>query len=107
MDCVGPSGTLLILAAKPHQKSCTNIGNFVWMLCVSYRSLNGVTPSLEFHIPRYLDSIEDFGDSYGKLYFIFLDARYGFHQIRVREYDQNKSWLSLPPKEIRNIIFWN
>ena len=60
------------------------------MLCVSYRSLNGVTRSLEIPILRCPNSIEDFGDSYGKLFFISLDARYGFHQIRVRECDQEK-----------------
>ena len=31
-----------------------------------------------------------FGDSYGKLYLISLDARSGYHQIRVRESDQEK-----------------
>ena len=89
-DCTGPWGALLLLAAKPHQESCTNIDEFVWRLCVSYRALNGVTRSFEFPIPRCSDSIEDLGDSYGKLYFISLDARSGYHQIRVRESDQEK-----------------
>ena len=78
-DCTGPWGALLLLAAKPHQESCTNIDQFVWRLCVSYRALNGVTRSFEFPIPRCSDSIEDLGDSYGKLYFISLDARSGYH----------------------------
>ena len=90
-DCIGPWGTLLLLAAKPHQESCTNIDQFVWRLCVSYRALNGVTRSFEFLSPRFSFSIEDLGDSYyGKLYFISLDARSGYHQIRVRECDQEK-----------------
>ena len=66
-DCTGPRGALILLTAKPHQESCTNIDQLVWRLCVSYRALNGVTRSFELPIPRYSDSIEDLGDSYGKL----------------------------------------
>ena len=78
-DCTRPWGALILLAAKPHQESCTNIDQFVWRLCVSYRALNGVTRSFEFPIPRCSDSIEDLGDSYVKLYFISLNARSGYH----------------------------
>ena len=60
-DCTGPWGALLLLAAKPHQESCTNIDEFVWRLCVTYRALNGVTRSFEFPIPRCSDSIEVWG----------------------------------------------
>ena len=87
-DCVGPWGDLLLLVDKPHEESCNNINKFVQKLCVSYWSLNGVTRSFEFLIPRCSDSIEDFEDSYGKLSFISLDARSSYHQIRVQEYDQ-------------------
>ena len=34
-DCEGPWGSLLLLAANPHQESCTNISAFIWRLCVS------------------------------------------------------------------------
>ena len=89
-DFIGPWDTLLLLVAKPHQESCTNIDQFVWRLCVSYRYLNGVTRSFEFLIFRCFNSIEDLGDSYGKFYFIYLDDRSIYHQIRVRECDQEK-----------------
>ena len=103
MDRVGPLGTLLILAAKPHQKSCTNVDQFVLILCVSYRTLNGVTRSFEFPIPRCCDSIENLGDSYGKLYFISLDARSGYHQIGVREFDQENLAFFTP--EVKKKLF--
>ena len=89
-DCNGSWGALLLFAVKPHQESCTNTDKFVWRLCVSYRFLNGVTIPFEFPIPRWYDSIEDLGDSYGKLYFISLNTRSDYHRIRVRECDQKK-----------------
>ena len=52
--------------------------------------LNGVTKSFEYPIPKCSDSIEDFGEFSGKIYFISLDARSGYHQIRVRNVDQEK-----------------
>ena len=78
------------MAPKPHQEGCTDINDFVWRLCVSYRPLNGVTKSFEYPIPRCSGSIEDFGDFSGKFYFISLNARSGYHQIRVRKIDQEK-----------------
>ena len=86
-DCEGPWGSLLLLAAKPHQESCTNISAFIWRLCVSYRPLNKITLGFEFPIPRCVDSIEDLGDSCGPIFTISLDARSGYHQIRVRKCD--------------------
>ena len=70
-DCEGDWGSLLILASKSHQEGCTDINDFVWRLCVSYRPLNGVTKSFEYPIPQCSDSIEDFGDFSGK-FVLFL-----------------------------------
>ena len=53
-------------------------------MCVS------VTRSFELPIPRCSDSVEDLGDSYGRLFFISLDARSSYHQILVRKYSQEK-----------------
>ena len=89
-DYEGPWGSLILLAPKTRQEECTEINDFIWRLCVSYRLLNSVTQSFEFPIPRCADSIEDFGDFSGRIYFISLDARYGYHQIRVRRQDQDK-----------------
>ena len=46
--------------------------------------------NFEFPIYRYADSIEDFGDFSGRMYFISLDARSDYHQIRMRRRDQEK-----------------
>jgi hypothetical protein len=82
--CYGPWGSLVVLAPKPHQEDVTNIDDFVWRMCVSYRRLNSVTLPFEYPIPRCEDAIDDFGDSAGKLFFISLDACSGYHQIVVR-----------------------
>ena len=89
-DCTGPWGSLLLLAPKPHQEDCNDVKVFIWRLCVSYRPLNGITRSFEFPISRCADSIEELGDSCGILFIISLDARSGYHQIRVRQCDQEK-----------------
>ena len=57
---------------------------------MSYRPLNKITLGFEFPIPRCADSIEDLGDSCGPIFTISLDARSGYHQIRVRKSDQEK-----------------
>ena len=85
-----PWDSIILLAPKPHQESFNNIKDFVWRLCISYRPLNGVTKSFKFPIPRCADNIQNFGDFSGRMYFISLDARSGYHQIRVRKRDQEK-----------------
>jgi hypothetical protein len=93
--CYGPWGSLVVLAPKPHQESVVNIEDFIWRMCVSYRRLNSVTLPFEYPIPRCEDAIDDFGDSAGKLFFISLDAASGYHQVLVRECDQDKlAWFS-------------
>jgi len=49
-----------------------------------------VTKNFEFPIPRCADSIEDFGAFSGFMYFISLDTRSSYHQIRVRKHDEEK-----------------
>ena len=39
----GPWGSIIVLAAKPHQGHIQNIDDFVWRMCVSYRKLNDIT----------------------------------------------------------------
>ena len=78
-DCEGNLGFLILLALKPHQVEYTDINDFILHLCVSYRPLNSVTRSFEFPIPRCADSIEDFGDFTGRVYFISLESRSGYH----------------------------
>ncbi|MGH7974284.1 MAG: reverse transcriptase family protein, partial [bacterium] len=89
-ECAGPWSSGIVLAAKPHQEHITDINQFIWRMCVSYRKLNSVTKPFEFPIPRCAEAVEDLGDASGRIYFISVDARQGFHQIRVRECDQEK-----------------
>lgn len=89
-DCEGAWSSLLLLAAKPHQESYDDINTFVWRFCVSYRPLNRIIFGFEFPIPRCTNIIEELGDSRGSLSILSLDTRSGYHQIRVRESDQEK-----------------
>ena len=88
--CYEPWGFSIVLAAKPHQEQVTNIDEFVWCMCVSYRQLNQVTLQFEYLIPRCNDAINNFSDSNGRLYFISLDNKTGYHQIGVCCADQTK-----------------
>jgi hypothetical protein len=97
--CYGPWGSLIVLAPKPHQEEVESIEDFIWRMCVSYRKLNQVTLPFEYPIPRCEDAIDDFGDSAGKLFFISLDARSGYHQLAVRECDQDKLAFFSPDGE--------
>ena len=89
-DCESIWVYLTLLVCKPHQEECTDINDFLWYLCVSYRSLNSITKSFEFPLSRCIESIEDFGKFRGRVYFISLDVRSGYHQIRVQKHDQEK-----------------
>ena len=95
-NCTELWGSLLFLAPNPHQEDCNDVDKFVWILCVSYRSLNGITRSFELPIPRCADSMEELRDSCGILFIMSLDVRSGYHQIRVRKCDQEKLTLFTP-----------
>ena len=86
----GGWGSPIVLAPKPHQEHVTEIENFIWRMCVSYRGLNKVTNPFEYPIGRCDAAIEDVGDGHGRVYFISLDAAQGYHQIKVRDKDKPK-----------------
>ena len=86
----------VVLAPKPHQEHVTSIEEFVWRFCINYRPLNRVTLPFEYPIPRCEDALDDFGRNAGRLYFITLDAKSGFHQISVRQEDRVKLAFALP-----------
>jgi hypothetical protein len=97
--CCSPWGSLVVLAPKPHQEDVTNVEDFIWRKCVSCRKLNSVTLPFEHPAPRCEDAIDDFGNSAGKLFFISLDARSGYHQIAARYCDQDKLAFFSPDNE--------
>ena len=56
-ECARPWGSIIVLAAKPHQKNITDIMKFIWRMCVSYQKLNSVTKTFEYPIPRCDDAV--------------------------------------------------
>ena len=85
-----PLGFSLLLVSKLHQEECEDIKGLIWRVCVSYRPPNSVTRSFEFPIPRCTDNIEDFDDSNDPIYFISLDLRLVYYQVRVCKSNQEK-----------------
>ena len=89
-ECTGPWGSMIVLAAKPHQEPITWVEDFIWRMCISYRKLNSMTRPFEYPIPRCNDAIEDFGNAHGTLFMMSLDNWLGYHQIAVNQADQEK-----------------
>ena len=82
--------SMIVLAQKPHQEHITNISDFIWQMCVSYRKLNAVTKPFQFPIPRCDAAIAILGCGADEIWIISLDARQGYHQVAVREEDREK-----------------
>ena len=88
--------SMIVLAPKPHQEHITDIADFVWRLCVNYRGLNSVTLPYSFPIPRCDQAIDNFAPGAGRLFWISVDAKSGFHQISVRYSDREKLCFAGP-----------
>jgi hypothetical protein len=59
--------------------------NGKWRMCVDYTSLNKACPKVPFPLPR-IDQIVD--STAGCELLCFLDAYSGYHQIKMKEFDQ-------------------
>jgi hypothetical protein len=59
--------------------------NGKWQMCVDYTSLNKACPKVPFPLP-HIDQIVD--STAGCELLCFLDARSGYHQIKMKESDQ-------------------
>ena len=81
---------MIVLTQKPHQEHITNIDDFIWKTCVSYRKLNGITKPLQFPIPQCEDAITVLSWGSGKIWIISLDAHQGYHQEALRKIDRDK-----------------
>ena len=90
-ECGGPWGSMIVLAPKPHQEHVTDIKDFVWRMCVSYRQLNSITKPFEYPIPRCDDAVDSLVTCIGnQIHFISLDAKQGYHQVQVKHSDKEK-----------------
>lgn len=98
--CKGPYEAFIILVAKIHQETITNIDDFVWRMCVSYCSLNVATRPFKLPNGKGNDTLGYLNNSHGHLWFISLDARSGYHQVVVRVVDQDKLAFSDPDSNI-------
>ena len=90
---------MIVLALKPHQEHIVGINDFIWRMYVSYRRLNSVTKPFQFPIPRCDDSINILEQGLGTLFTVALDANSGYHQVKVKENDQDKLAFFAPDNQ--------
>jgi hypothetical protein len=57
-------------------------------LCVDYRALNEVTVKHKYLLPR-IDDL--FGQLHGACVFSMIDLRWGYHQLKIQDYDIPKT----------------
>ena len=86
--CKRQWGSLIVLAYKPHQEHVTNICDFIWRMCVSYRKLNGLTKPFQYPIPLCDDAFTVLNVGSHWICIIALDDHQGYHQVVVRPADQ-------------------
>jgi hypothetical protein len=67
--------------------------NGKWRMCVDYTNLNKACPKVPFPLPR-IDQVVD--STAGCELLCFLDAYYGYHQIKMKESDQLETSFVTP-----------
>ncbi|GKA51353.1 putative reverse transcriptase domain-containing protein [Tanacetum coccineum] len=77
--CLSPWGSPVLFVKK-------NDGSF--RMCIDYRELNKLAIKNRYPLPRIDDM---FDQLQGSQYFSKIDLRFGYHQLRVHEYDIQKT----------------
>ena len=95
-ECGGLRGSKIVLVAKPRQEKIVNIIDFIWRMCVSFRSLNKVTKLYEYSTSRCDMVIIIFQIGSAKMWAIIVDAKQSYHQVAVRDRDMEKLDLFTP-----------
>ncbi|CAF4948538.1 unnamed protein product [Pieris macdunnoughi] len=68
-------------------------GTQKWRIVIDYRKLNDITIGDTYPIPNITEILDQLGKS---KYFTTLDLSSGFHQIKVKSQDTNKTAFSVP-----------
>jgi hypothetical protein len=86
-DDDGPWGSPIVVASKPNQGHI-HWTQYVFRLCVSYRSLNAITRPFRFPVTRCDDAIEQIGEA---KYIITMDLDAGYWQMKLSEASRAKT----------------
>lgn len=70
-------------------------------LCVDYRALNAITVPVSYPLPRMDDLLHCTKKTF---YMSTLDLRAGYHQVRVRQEDQDKTSFVTPSGTFRYLV---
>ena len=70
----------LVLFQKKHDGSLR--------MCIDYRALNKITIKNRYHLPLIADSFDQLGQT---RYFLKLDLRSSYYQVRIKEGDEVKT----------------
>jgi hypothetical protein len=91
-DDDGPWGSQIVLASKPNQGH-VHWSQYVFRLCVSYRSLNGITRPFTFPIKRCDDAVDCVGRAEK---FLTLDFDAGYWQVYMNKSSRQKTAFFTP-----------